>query len=329
MSVALSPFAVRLLLCGVLLASAIGLGLLGRRLGLNRWFEAFAIAILVGGALWLPTFLRTPVTTLLAALIFFLGAGPVAGIIVGVLVFVIGHFGMPGGGTALALLILVAVAIGVVTLSISRLRRIARARALLPGQPPGGDVELGGTALALRSISPPGLELGCVLYRASPWTERQVASREPFAIRSPAGIALVEPDGADLDLTGKKRALSPEEGRALLGLGEGEPTPKGGGGPGDLAYLEEGGACYVVGAPVWEPAPAELVARAAASLPEPAGYRGAPTIPVFRSSPGHRLYVADRAEEVVRSESLFNLWAWSSWGLIWAAVLILQGLGLA
>lgn len=329
MSAALSPFSVRLILCGLLLASAIGLGLKGRRLGLGRWFETFAVAILVGAALWLPDYLRTPVATLLATLIFSLGAGLAPGILTGALVFALAYFLVPGGGTVLVLGILACIAIGVVTLSARRLRRMARAFRLTPGVAPDGDVELGGIALAIRPLSPPGVELSCLLYRASPWAEGQVASHEPFAIRSAEGLAVIEPSGAELDLEGKKRTLSAEEARTLLGFSAELPTPKGGGGPGDLAYLEEGSACYVVGVPVWEPASAELVARAANALPEPAGYRGAPTVPVFRSTPEHRLYLADRPEDSVRHETLFNLWAWSSWGVLWVGVAVLQALRLA
>lgn len=309
-------------LSAALLACAILLGLWGSRLDRTRALLGLGVPILLGASLWVPVpyrihaFAAFVVLALLLAesgpiwrrLPFAFGLGFVV-VTVGVLLgFIFGQLFL-----LYAVVVLTGLALGADARG--ALRQLSR-RA---GRP--GETTLGGVAFAPAPITPPGIELPCLLYGANPWKLKQVASDAPFALRTSEGIARVEPAGAELELS-TRRPLSVAEGRALLGSPLKLPTFER---PGALHYLAPGSACFVTGVPTLEPLPPEL-----AEGGQGGAYRaGVERVPVFRVREG-RLVISDRAEDTRRHETRirarFDLCTGTIVALLALALVALQAL---
>jgi hypothetical protein len=164
-------------------------------------------------------------------------------------------------------------------------------------------------------VEVPQAEGPCVAWRAVRGSASS-AGQTPFWVETPHGVALVEPGEARLEL--KRRVVQLEVGpsRRVMAAGKGTAAQAKAADEDakvKLSWLEEGGEVCVVGTPAWE------------SVPDAAGgYRSSALVPVFR---GQEVLVADRSEQELRRERLWELWAWAVWTVAAGLLLGIQLLG--
>ena len=300
------------LLTLAVIAVATTLSVLGRRLARkDAVLFMVLVAMVMVAMLWIPRTYRNVVVGLIGAGVLFLGSAGIFAVVVGGLTVLLGYV-IPGGSTVIALGIIAIVGFFEVRGALRHLRRMRRARALRPGVPPEGDVELFGRVWAQEPLRVPGTDTPCVLWQVT-LDGIDKHSEAPVEIRAAAGSARFEPAGATLLLTVRTDLGGDAELRAKVAAAVGLPAP-GKSVTDALGWLAEGDAAYVMGRPVWEPAP-----------PGMGAYRDAPSIPTFRG----QAFLADREEAEVARDSTWTLATWLGWGAAAAAVAALQALWLA
>lgn len=299
-----------LVLTGVVALVTLGLWLLSRRLELadDEHVGTVVVALSVGSMLWTPEPFRSIVVIGLAVM---LGAsiGGLGIVALGGLALLTAVY-LPGGASVLVLGIVVGVGISETLASRRHLVRISRAQTLVANEPVPHEVELTGTVRAVRPVRDPLRDEPCALWQVQLGTERR-ASDELLELRGDSGSAIIDPRTIPLEWKSSP-ATYPEGSEAetiarRLGLElAGRPLV--------LRVLREGQACYVIGRPVWEIAPAECTGL----------YRDQPVLPTFRTTEPHPVWFCDRSEAQLRKSYTWVLASWLAWGAVCAAIAIVQ-----
>lgn len=292
---------------------AVALALIGRKLSRKDTLFA-ALAPLVGLLLlvWIPRDWRD---TSLSVLVFVFGlasAGFWSGIILGALCYGMGQI-IPGGNSVLLLVLLALALVAVFHDSISHLQRMKRAGELEPGKIASKEVALGGIVESVARQKTAAPEANAAAWKVK-FNSEERASKSTLLIKGASFNAIFECDGAQLDLTQNYRQVKGEELRSMVTsyqLKTEEPLKEDD--YGELWWLPEGAEAYVMGVPLWE------------SRPEASDqYRGDLMLPVFRSQEGSVVYLADRSQNEVRLGALWDMWLYSGWGLVCAAIAVTQ-----
>jgi hypothetical protein len=300
---------VELILTAVLVVCAVGLDQVGRRLKRDpdTLYELIAIALAFVVLIWAPAYLRS---LLIGGFVMFavyeLGLGVI--VIMLALVVASGLF-LPGGVSVLLFAIVVYFGIAEIRSSRKHLTRIARAQALVANQPVEHEVEVAGTAHAVKRIVDPVYGAACAMWRVTGQGTRE--SNELVEVRGARGSAMVDPTTVSLQWSRGPKIVRDDEAKRAAETLQLELLE---GGALMLYVLPEGGDCYVVGLPVWESAPAGTVGL----------YRDSPMLPTFRSTPEHPALFADRSETQLRADHTWALASWGTWGALCAAVAVMQ-----
>lgn len=308
----LSPGAV--LLGGAAFGAMFAQLLVARRCGRRAWWAPVVGLALVGMVL-LPA--RAPDAPLVAllALVGFLGASRIVwrvlfALLLGGATYAIGRF-FPGGTLAFAIAVVALSGVAVVFASVRRLRRMARAEALVPGEPPAHEVELGGTVRARELLPLPGDAERSVAAWELMIEGKSHRSSALVPVVAEAGTVLVDPHEVRWDLSNSDTLTSADRVAEAVETAGIEPAALGLTGPGGAVrnWLEDGAEVYVVGRPSWRADPLGS-----------ATYRAAPTLPLFA---GPQTFFADRPEAQLAAEARFRMISWMLWlpPLIVAAVL--------
>ena len=303
-----------LALTGVVAAAMIATSIAARRLG--RKDDAammVVIAIVFVGAIWIsPTIRSIAIGSIVVVIAWSVSA--LVGVIFA-LVAVAAAVWLPGGVSVVLLAVVALWGQSEVRAAREHLQRLARAKTLVANDPVTAEVELTGRVRAVGGLVDPLHGKPCAHWHVY----GDGGSRESSAlieIRGETGSALIDPATVRMEWSGNPEEI-PESrladvGKAVrLELGESKPLY--------LRMLPEGTECYVVGWPTWETSPADGVGL----------YRDAPVLPVFRSTPEHPAFFADRTETALRLDHTFAMIAWGTWTLVCATIVVAQLAGWA
>jgi len=287
---------------GALLLLIVGLSILGRRLRgaeEDSFPDAVFVGVILAAVIWVPLSWRIPVLALLAGLATRLAFSAAWWIAAAVVAATAGLcFVVPARGSLLVLGLVVLVAIGAGSSAARQLQRMRRARRL--GEPatagrPAGAVALGGRAEAYEPIALPALEARCVYWTLTVG-EQTVASQSPFEVRGAHGVVLVDPRGAEADITQRYRLLDEKQTRELHSqLGLAAPAA---GATATVRWIEPDTEVYVIGTPAWDQAGGHV-------------YRDGP--PTLRGVDREPLSLADRPTSRVRRGCVYTIVAAASW----------------
>ena len=295
---------------GALLLLIVGLSILGRRLRgaeEDSFPDAVFVGVILAAVIWVPLSWRIPVLALLAGLATRLALSAAWWIATAVAAATAGLcFVVPARGSLLVLGLVVLVAVGAGSSAARQLQRMRRARWL--GEPgrATGTVALGGRAAAYEPIALPALEARCVYWTLTVG-EQTVASQSPFEVRGAHGVVLVDPRGAEADITQRYRLLDEKQTRELHSqLGLAAPAA---GATATVRWIEPDTEVYVIGTPAWDQAGGHV-------------YRDGP--PTLRGVDREPLSLADRPTSRVRRGCVYTIVAAASWLTAAVAVAALQ-----
>lgn len=295
---------VELILTGALVVCVIGLGAVATRIrrGGETVGELLVITAGLAVMIWAPSSVRS---VLVGGFVVFATIGNGTGVVLVMLAIVIATaLWLPGGVSVLLFVILAGVGVAQVRAARRHLIRISRAGALIANQPVDDDVELTGTAHPVFPLVDPVYGAPCALWRVEGEGTRE--SSTLVEVRGASGSALVDPTTVRLEWSRPAKLVQGDEATRAAELLRLELVD----GRLQLQILADGDACYVMGKPTWEIAPAPSVGL----------YRDSLLLPTFRSD----ALFSDRSEAQLRSDHTWAIASWAIWGALCAAIAVLQ-----
>jgi hypothetical protein len=297
-----------LVLTGAVIAGAIILGFVARYLKRepDTVWELVIIAFGLVVLIWTPAWFRSLLVGGFAvACMVSLGTGFVIvmlGIVIAAAIW------LPGGVSVLLFVILAVIGINEIRSARRHLVRIARADALVVNQPVEHEVELTGTAHAVRPTVDPVFGGPCALWRVTS-TAGTRDSDSLVEIRGANGSALIEPTYLRMQFSRPAKQVTGDEAARAGELLKLELDDAGL----QLYVLPEGADCYVVGQPQWTAAPANV-----------GMYRDGNVLPTFGTIDFDPALFVDRSEAQLRSDHAWAIASWSTWSALCAAIAVIQ-----
>ncbi|MBP6629342.1 MAG: hypothetical protein KA297_07920 [Kofleriaceae bacterium] len=306
------------------LVVAVALGLIVARRGMGLPDGALAqlvVAAALIGLVWMPPAWAAAGVAVATWAVF---GWALAALLIAAPVVVLVTQLVPGGVSVVLLGVIVLVGALVQRDHRRRLRRLAAAAQLQPGEHVAREVELTGQAFPLTPCLAPHLRTPCAT-----WTARIGGTSYPAStyveLRAAHGSAIIDPRTVPLQWSRDPQLVRGDDARAIIGA-VGAPV----GADADpsvlLHVLPVGATCYVVGVPTWALAPG-----GAAGL-----YRDSPLLPTFRqhgpdhapdpardgaapmkaADAGPAPIWADQSEEDLARASRFARLVWGAWAVV-------------
>lgn len=300
---------IALALAGLVIAAAVAIAVLARvlRRDGDKGIEAAIIAVCLGVLIWGSPTTRSLIVGIAAVVI--AGSFGPAGMLTAAGLVALVAYVVPGGVSVVLLAILALVGVGQIRAARRHLQRLSRAATLVANEPVEHEVELTGRARAVTPIVDPIHGRPCAMWRlvAGGATRESAALVE---IRGATGSAIIDPASVKIEWSRGPEVVAKEQADAALAELRLEAKDA----AISLYVLPDDTACYVIGMPAWEIAPANTVGM----------YRDAPILPTFRATPEHPVFFADRSETQLRGDYRWAVVVWGVWGAVCAAIAICQ-----